>query len=120
MHFSFAMNLKYKFMREHLSHFNIAGFTYYDGVLAFQDLEIGLKLKLKLEENNKYDPRAIAIYHNKLKLGFVPRSENRIIYKLLKVGLNCLEIRVQSISKKEHPENQVHVVVHLVKKENQK
>ena len=119
MQIRFAKNLKLKVMREHLSHFNIAGFTYYDGVLAFKDLEIGLLLKLKQEEDNKYDPRAIAIYHNEFKLGFVPRNENRIIYKLLKIGLNCLEVRVQSISKKEHPENQVSVVVHLVKQETQ-
>lgn len=31
-------------MREHLAHFNIAGFTYYEGVLAFQKLKIGTEL----------------------------------------------------------------------------
>ncbi|HQF48357.1 DNA-binding protein [Flavobacterium alvei] len=101
-------------MREHLAHFDIAGFTYYEGVLAFNELKIGVQLQLKLEEENKYDARAVAIYYNEFKLGFVPRSENRIIYKLLKVGIDCLEVRIQRVDKKENPENQIGVVIHLV------
>lgn len=107
-------------MREHLSHFNIAGFSYYEGVLAFEYLKIGTQLQLKLEEDNKYDARAIAIYYNEFKLGFVPRGENRILYKLLKVGLSCLDIRVQRIDGKANPEEQLSVVVHLVNTANKK
>lgn len=99
--------------KEHLANFNIAGFTYYDGVDCFQQLQIGTHLKLVLEADNKYDPRAVAIYYEDYKLGFVPRNENRIIYKLLKVGLDCLTAKVQMVDLKEHPENQVRVVVHL-------
>ena len=104
-------------MREHLAHFDIAGFTYYEGVLAFNELKIGVQLQLKLEEDNKYDARAVAIYYNDFKLGFIPRSENRIIYKLLKVGIDCLEVRIQRVDKKENPENQVGVIIHLIKEE---
>lgn len=106
-------------MREHLAHFDIAGFTYYEGVLAFNALEIGTQLQLKLEEDNKYDARAVAIYYNEFKLGFVPRSENRIIYKLLKVGIDCFEVRIQRVNKKENPENQIGVVIHLIKVEKE-
>lgn len=102
-------------MREHLSHFDIAGFTYYEGVLAFSELKIGVKLQLKLEENNKYDARAVSIYYNEYKLGFVPRSENRILYKFLKVGISdSFEVRIQRLDEKETPEHQVGVVIHLV------
>ena len=104
-------------MREHLAHFDIAGFTYYEGVLAFSELEIGTLLQLKLEEDNKFDARAVALYFKDFKLGFVPRSENRIFYKFLKVGISdCFEVRIQRIDKKEHPENQIGVIVHLVRK----
>jgi hypothetical protein len=106
-------------MREHLSHFDIAGFTYYEGVLAFNELKIGVQLQLKLEENNKYDARAVAIYYNEFKLGFVPRSENRIIYKLLKVGIDCIDVRIQRVDEKEIPENQIGVVIHLIKVEKE-
>ena len=101
--------------KEHLAHFNIAGFTYYEGVSCFNKLKIGRKVKLRLENENKFDARAVAIYYKKYKLGFVPRSDNRIIYKLLTVGLkDVLKARIQTIAAHEHPENQLQVVVHLV------
>jgi len=106
-------------MREHLTHFDIAGFTYYEGVLAFNELKIGVQLQLKLDEENKYDARAVAIYYNEFKLGFVPRSENRIIYKFLKLEMNCFEIRIQRVDEKESPEHQIGVVIHIVKPEKE-
>ena len=102
--------------KEHLAHFDIAGFTYYDAAEAFENLKIGTKLQLKIDEENKFDARAIAIYFNDFKLGFVPRSENRIVYKLLKIGFEGLETRIQRIDATAHPENQVSVIVHLLEK----
>jgi hypothetical protein len=104
-------------MREHLAHFSIAGFTYYEGVLAFNDLKIGTELTLVPEPTNQYDPRAIAIYYKEHKLGFIPRSENRIFYKLMKVGFDQFEVRVQRLAPDEDPEQQISVIVHLVGKE---
>lgn len=101
-------------MKEHLSNFHIAGFTFNDGVEVFEQLRVGRKVELRLEEDNKFDPRAVAIYFEGKKLGFVPRSENRIIYKLLKVGFSQFETRIQRIDPTDHPENQISVVVHLV------
>lgn len=105
--------------REHLAHFSIAGFTYYEGVICFNQLQIGTSLKLILEEDNKFDARAVAIYYNEYKLGFIPRTENRIFYKLLKIGFDGFDARVQFIDASEHPEGQVGVVVHLVNKEDE-
>lgn len=102
---------------EHLAHFNIAGFTYYDGALVFRKLKVGKKLELKLEEDNKFDARAIALYYKEHKLGFIPRTENRIIYKLLKIGLSHnIRILIQKVDASEHPENQIMVVAHLLNK----
>ncbi len=102
-------------IKEHLAHFDIAGFTYYDGTEAFENLKIGTKLQLQIDAENKFDARAVAIYHNDLKLGFVPRSENRIIYKLLKVGFEGLQTTIQRIDATAHPENQVSIIVHLTR-----
>jgi len=99
--------------REHLSHFSISGFTYYEGALAFNQLKIGTALRLEAEPENKYDPRAVAIYYKDHKLGFVPRNENRIIYKLLEIGFSNFDVRVQQLDQQAHPEAQVGVVVHL-------
>ncbi|MEE1884559.1 HIRAN domain-containing protein [Pedobacter flavus] len=106
--------------REHLAHFSIAGFTYYDGVICFNDLKIGTLLNLVLEENNPFDARAVAIYYNSYKLGFIPRTENRIFYKLLKVGFSGFEARIQYLDCSEHAEGQIGVVVHLIQMADEK
>jgi aromatic ring hydroxylase len=99
------MNLK------HFEHFNIAGFTYYEGVMAFNKLKIGTELQLKPEPENRYDENAVAIYYGAHKLGFVPRHSNKHIAPFLHAGLDIFDARVQQISADEHPEQQVHVVV---------
>lgn len=101
-------------MKEHLAHFHIAGFTFYEGVSVFEKMKVGKKVKFQLEEDNKWDPRAVAIYFKGEKIGFIPRTENRIIYKLLKVGITQFEARIQKIDPTEHTERQVEVVVHLL------
>lgn len=60
---------------QHLAQFKIAGFSYYDGAIVFRKLKIGTKLKLQLEEDNKYDCRAVAIYYKKHKIGFIPKTD---------------------------------------------
>lgn len=102
--------------REHLSNFNLAGFTYYDGPFCFKKLKIGKKLKLVLEPNNPYDSNAVAIYYKEHKLGFIPKTENKFPSKLLRAGLNCLEAVVQRKDAAEHPENQIQIVLYLVNK----
>jgi hypothetical protein len=100
--------------KEHLAHFNIAGFTYYDGPEAFGSLRMGEKLSLSLDPDNRYDERAVRIDYKDWKLGYVPRGENRILYKLLRTGTTNIELRVQRLDATEHPEAQVQVVAHLV------
>ncbi|MEC5394441.1 HIRAN domain-containing protein [Bergeyella sp. RCAD1439] len=112
------METKRKQQREHLVNFHIAGFNYYDGVLCFSKLKIGTKLDLEHEADNKFDHRAVALYYKGYKLGFIPRTENRIFYKLVKMGHeNLLDLRIQRIDTNAHPEQQVAVVAHLLPKE---
>lgn len=100
--------------KEHLDHFNIAGFTYYDGAEVFDQLKIGSILTLELDEENKYDARAVKILFNDYHLGYIPRSSNRIFYKLLKIGCKNIEVRIQRIDGNDMPEDQVSVVAHLI------
>lgn len=101
--------------KEHLANFHIAGFTYYEGAFVFRKLKMGKKLILKLDEENKYDPRAVAIYYKESKIGFVPRHDNRIFYKLMKVGLSeHIQVRIQQIDASANPEEQIRLVAHLV------
>lgn len=110
------MTTNEKQIKEHLANFNIGGFTYYDGAEAFSEFKIGLQLNLELEKDNAYDARAILVKHKDFKLGYIPREHNRIFYKLLTVGINQIELRIQRIDEKSHPENQINVVAHLVGK----
>ena len=100
--------------RRHFNHFNIAGFTYYEGPVVFDQLKIGTQLSLKQEEDNRYDAHAVALYLGDNKLGFVPRTENNAISKLLECGYpDIFEAYIQRIDEREHAENQVHVIVYL-------
>ncbi len=100
--------------RRHFLHTNIAGFTYYDGPIVFNRLKIGTKLKLEAEPNNKYDAKAVAVYFNEHKLGFISRGQNDTISKLLEMGYNNIfETRVQCIDPTENPENQVAIIVYI-------
>lgn len=101
--------------RRHFSHFEIAGFTYYDGPLVFKDLQIGSKLHLVYEPDNKFEPYAVAIYYNGHKLGYVPRSENKPISKFLEMGYEIFETVIQRLDPTSHPELQVGVVTYFVR-----
>lgn len=104
---------KNKKAKEHLAHFSIAGFTYYDGAEAFPELKMGMELNVALDPDNRYDARAVMITYKDYKLGYVPRAENRIFYKLLKVGIPNIEVRIQRLCADDHPEQQVSVVAFL-------
>ena len=98
----------------HLTNFHIAGFGFWDGPEAFEQLKIGTRLDLVREPDNKFDAYAVAIYHGDFKLGFIPRGENHDISKYLDMGLDDInEVRIQRISPDAHPENQIEVIVYI-------
>ncbi len=98
------------------SSFNIAGFTYYNGVDVFGDLKIGLKLRAVTEPDNKFDPYAVALYHGESKLGFVPRQYNMEISKFLNLGYQGLfEFVINRVVPDAKPEMQVSVLVRINK-----
>lgn len=104
--------------RVHLANFHVAGFGYWDGCEAFENLKIGTKLQFEREADNKFDPYAVAIYYNDLKLGFIPRGENHDISKFLDMGWGDMyEARIQRITPDAHPEEQVEVIVYIRKNE---
>lgn len=101
----------------HLANFNIAGFSYWDGPEAFEELKVGKRLDLVREPDNKFDDYAVAIYCGDFKLGYIPRSDNHDISKYLDMGLDDIyETRIQRISPDEHPENQIEVIVYVKNK----
>ena len=100
--------------RDYFIRCNIAGFSYYEGAIAFKKLKIGKKLNLKREPDNSYDKHAIVLYRKGLKLGYIPKGENRKLSLLLKNGGVKFEVRVQKVDANEHPENQIEVIIYLL------
>lgn len=106
-----------KVKKVHLANFHIAGFGYWEGCEAFENLKIGSLLEFVREADNKFDPYAVAIYFGDLKLGFIPRGDNHDISKYLDMGHGDLfEVRITRISPDAHPEHQVEVIVYVKSK----
>lgn len=59
------------------------GLYYYSFDHVKKQLKIGQELILKREPKNPYDEKAIAIYFDAHKLGFVPREDNLIVANLI-------------------------------------
>ena len=55
----------------HFAHFDIAGFSYWEGCMVMNQLKIGDEVQLVREENNKFDPYAVAIMFDGYKLGYI-------------------------------------------------
>jgi hypothetical protein len=106
-------------INRHFANFNIAGYTYYDGVDVFYELKIGTELNLKAEQENQFDAYAVAIYFNETKLGYIPKGQNKEISQFLNLGhLNLFEVKINQISPEAHTEKQVGVVVRILKNES--
>ncbi|MCL2526594.1 MAG: HIRAN domain-containing protein [Coriobacteriia bacterium] len=93
---------------------NIAGFTYHDGAEVFDELKVGKKLSLKLEPDNPFDSRAVAVYAGKLRIGYVPSHENAIISDLLYFGHDDIfEVIVNRVAPENNPERQVNIAIKI-------
>lgn len=99
---------------KHLGNFTIAGFTFWDGCQAFEELKVSTPLRLVREEDSRSDPYAVAIYYEDVKLGYIPRGENHRVAQFKDLGYNNIfDMRVQRICPDAHPEKQVWVILRL-------
>ena len=104
--------------RNHFLHTNVAGFMYWDGCEAFCKLEVGTKLELVRESDNRIDCDAVAIYYKDYKLGFIPGFKNEIFAKFLDMGHSDLfEVRVCRLCPEAHPEKQVYINIYIKRHE---
>lgn len=54
----------------------LAGLRYHEAAKVWTDMHVGDPLRLVREPDNPYDPNAIRVEWQGLKLGYVPRREN--------------------------------------------
>lgn len=71
-----------------LNEFYITGMGYYDAKeIDFSEVRF---LSLRLELNNEYDTKAIEVYHQGIKVGYVPKEENTLIAKMMKQDVKII------------------------------
>jgi len=61
----------------------VAGCQYYDWKDLEDTLKQGQPLQLRREPHNRYDHKAIEVFSGRYKLGYISRSDNQILAKLM-------------------------------------
>lgn len=71
-----------------VNRFSVAGFRYYQGEAVIHSVKPGDELLLKAEPENPHDYYAVEIFYGRTKLGYVPRTDNKHISRLLRNGVD--------------------------------
>lgn len=65
----------------------VAGTSHCNKIMeVYPHLEKGLVLRMQRRPKNKYDENAIAIFYEKIRIGYVPRELNLVISRLMDAG----------------------------------
>lgn len=80
----------------------LAGFQFHRGRAVWAALQVGDRLDLVREPDNRYDSRAIRVEWRGQKLGYVPRRENADIARLIDNGAR-LEARITRLTESRDP-----------------
>jgi len=76
----------------------IAGFRYHDGLDIMPSMRAGDQIQLIAEPGNPYDEGAVRIEHKKSRIGYLPRTQNQAVSRLLQQGapVECQIVSVDS------------------------
>lgn len=64
----------------------VAGTSFRDLTNVHEKLSTEVKIEVKREVENKYDMFAVALYFEKSKIGYLPKTKNETIARLLDAG----------------------------------
>lgn len=96
-----------------MNRFHIAGFQFYDGPRWVGKMKPGELLTLTAEDDNPHDRFAVKIERNGVKVGYVPRTDNFHVSRLIRRGAD-LRCEVEAVSPDKEPWWMVRVRVELV------
>ena len=91
----------------------LAGFQFHAGEALWREMRVGDRLALIREPANPYDPNAIRVDWRDVKLGYVPRRDNRQVARQIDLGA-ALEARVSRLREAKNPWDRVEFEVVLV------
>jgi hypothetical protein len=92
--------------------FPVAGFRFHDGPSLLERIRVGMPLALVPEPDNPHDRRAIRIEAYGHHLGYVPRSDNRPLARLLRQGAT-LHARVIGVQREGESWDALRVAVSM-------
>jgi len=77
---------------------HLSGTGYYDYCDARHLLSPGTPLELRREPKNRYDCHAVAVDLGPHKLGYIPRTENHVIARMMDAGV-AMQLKVRDLCK---------------------
>ena len=95
----------------------VAGFQYYAGPGRLENMHKGDLLELRREPENEADKRAIAIYHNLHKIGFIPARDNKTLSRLIDADVIPLVAEITHLEPDAAKWENVRVAVSLLKEQ---
>ena len=97
---------------------HLAGRMYHDADEVWNQLQVGTKLRLVREADNRHDPDAMqVVYFDKeneenVLLGYIPSTDNEQLAILFDMGWGHLfECRICQVNPEAHPERQIQLVI---------
>jgi len=91
----------------------LAGFQFHAGEELWRQMQTGDRLDLVREPDNPHDPNAIRVEWRSVKLGYVPRRDNRQLARQIDLGA-ALEARISRLRDARNPWDRVEFEVVLV------
>lgn len=93
----------------------VRGFAYYEGPKIIENINKSGWVELVREPDNKFDKRAIAVYFNQQKLGYLPQESNKTLSILMDTELLEFHAEISRIEPQADLWEQVRIVVYALK-----
>jgi len=90
----------------------LAGFQYYAGEKLWAKMRQGDLLDMLREPGNPYDKRAVALFWNGYKIGYIPRRENTAITQMLDRQMS-LTANISNLNQSDDPWERIEITIGL-------
>ena len=90
----------------------LAGFQYYAGKILWDEMQEGDRLALVRETDNRHDPHAVRVEWRGTKLGYLPRSDNRVVAAEMDKG-TPIGARIGRLARDPNPWKRLRVDVYV-------
>jgi hypothetical protein len=95
----------------------VAGFQFYNGPVQLEKMRHGDLLELRREPDNEADKKAIAVYHNLHKIGFIPARDTKTLSRLIDADVIPLVAEITHLEPNAARWENVRIAVSLLKEQ---